>query len=148
MKNKTITLVLLVFLASSCRSKKTITEFKEVVRIDTLEIIKEREIVKRFTDTLTIESPCDSLGNLKPFKQVISTTQGKVSIQSNNGNITAKIDLKEHINEKFNERKVSVKENNEIKKEVIIKYRIPLWIWLIIGLQSLVIFLLIKQRFF
>lgn len=141
-------IIILLVIFSSCRSKKTITEFKEVVRVDTLEIIKEREIVKRFTDTLTIESPCTENGNLKPFKQVISTTQGKVSIQSNNGNITAKIDLKEHINEKFNERKISVKENNEIKKEVIIKYRIPLYIWLVIGLQSLVIFLLIKQRFF
>lgn len=143
---KILFIIFILSISFGCRSKKTITEFKEVVRIDTLEIIKEREIVKRFTDTLTIESPCDEKGNLKPFKQLISTKQGNISIQSDNGSIVAKIDLKEHINEKFSEKKTSLKENTEIKKKATIKYRTPLWVWFVIGLQSLVIALLFKFR--
>lgn len=143
---KIIFIALIFSVAFGCRSKKTITEYKEIVRIDSVQVIKEREVIKRFTDTLTIESPCDSLGNLKPFKQLISTKQGKVSIQNKNGSIIAQIDLKEQVNENTNSKQTSLKENTLIKTKEIIKYRTPLWCYIVIVLLSSIIILLLRFR--
>ena len=146
MKSKLFFFIIILSLSFSCRSKKTVTEIKEIVRIDTLEVIKEREIIKRFTDTLTIESPCDSLGNLKPFKQVISTQQGKISIQSQNGSISAKIDLNEQIIENSKSKQVSIKDNKQINTKEVIIYRVPFWCYLVIGLLTAIILLLLRIR--
>jgi len=135
--------ILIIFF--NCKAKKTVTEYKEVIRIDTLKIIKEREIVKRFTDTLNIESPCDSVtGKLKPFKQVVSTSHGKVSIQSNNGNITAITDLKEQVNEKVKSSKISVKDKTTLKSKKTVIYRTPFWAWLMMPLLFFVGYIVSK----
>jgi hypothetical protein len=84
----------ILLLLSGCAAKKTITEYKDRIINDTIIKTRTEVLVERFTDTLTINQPCDSLGNLKPFKQLISTKQGKVSLQGKNNVITAEIDLK------------------------------------------------------
>ena len=75
-------------------AKKVVTEYKEVVKRDSIFVTKEKLVVKRFTDTLTIKKPCDSVGNLKAFKRTFIVPQGKISLQGANNQIQAKIDLK------------------------------------------------------
>ena len=144
--NTTLKKIFILLLLSSCSSKKTITEYKDRIVNDTIIKTRTEVLVERFTDTLTINQPCDSLGNLKPFKQLISTKQGKVSIQGKNNVITAEIDLKAYKDVLEKEYKSRLANNTTIKEKEVIRYRIPLWVWFIIGLQSLLIALLFKFR--
>jgi hypothetical protein len=129
--NKKSILLILILIASSCASKKTITEYKDRIVNDTIIKTRTEVLVERFTDTLTIESPCDSLGNLKPFKQLISTKQGKLSIQGKNKVITAEIDLNAYKDVWEKEYKSKLDKNTVIKEKEVIRYRTPLWVILL-----------------
>jgi hypothetical protein len=123
--------IVILLLSFGCSSKKTITEYRDRVVSDTIIKTRTEVLVERFTDTLTVESPCDSLGNLKSFKQVISTKQGKVTIQNKNGNIDATIDLKGYKDILEKEYKSKLDKNTIVKEKEVIRYRIPLWIILL-----------------
>ena len=129
--NKKSILLILILIASSCVSKKTITEYKDRIVNDTIIKTKTEILVERFTDTLTIEQPCDSLGNLKPFKQLISTKQGKVSIQGKNNVITAEIDLNAYKKIWETEYKSKLDKNTIIKEKEVVKYKTPFWLILL-----------------
>jgi hypothetical protein len=123
--------IVILLLSFGCSSKKTITEYRDRVVSDTIIKTRTEVLVERFTDTLTVESPCDSLGNLKSFKQVISTKQGKVTIQNKNGNIDATIDLKGYKDILEKEYKSKLDKNTVVKEKEVIKYRTPLWLILL-----------------
>jgi len=126
--NKNILFILFTLLFLSCATKKTTIKKEYIKKVDTLIVTKDRIITKRFTDTLTVEKPCDSLGNLRPFKQSISVPQGKIELTSVDGSIQAKIDLKAY--ESIFENKYRIKYENKIKEssEEIIRYKTPLWL--------------------
>ena len=63
---------------SSCKHTKTLTEYKELVRIDTIQSVKIVEKYKAIHDTLTIVNPCDSSGLLSNFYSKLVLPQGKV----------------------------------------------------------------------
>ena len=144
MKAKIILLIIILTIFANCRSKKIVVKTEKVVEIDSVYVFKEKRIVERFTDTLKIEKACDSLGNLRPFKRSFVTPQGKISIQGQNNQIQAKIDLKGYentIEQKYKtiyEEKVS----ELISKEV--KYRTPFYHWIIHILCALFIFFLLR----
>ena len=146
MKTKIFFFTIIFSLLYSCGGKKVVTEFKEVIKKDTIYTIKTIKEVERFTDTLTIKEPCDSLGNLKPFKQLIKTKQGNISLIGINNVITAEIDLKGYkdVLEKTYKTKY---ENftNTYNKETI-KYKLPFWVWLYIFSSIAIIFFLLKIR--
>ena len=123
--------IILLLLLVGCASKKTITEYKDRIVNDTIIKTKTEILVERFTDTLTIEQPCDSLGNLKPFKQLISTKQGKVSLQGKNNVITAEIDLNAYKEIWEKEYKSKLDKNVIIKEKEVVKYKTPLWLILL-----------------
>jgi hypothetical protein len=119
---------LLLFFFIGCNASKSTIEYKERIVKDTILQTKIEVLVERFTDTLTIKQPCDSLGNLKPFKQIISTKQGKVSIQGKNNVITAEIDLNAYKQIWESEYKSKIDKNIVIKEKEVVKYRTPLWL--------------------
>jgi hypothetical protein len=121
----------ILLLLSGCAAKKTITEYKDRIINDTIIKTRTEVLVERFTDTLTINQPCDSLGNLKPFKQLISTKQGKVSIQGKNNVITAEIDLKAYKDVLEKEYISKLDKNTIVKEKEVIRYRTPLWLILL-----------------
>ena len=126
-------LIILLLLSGlyGCASKKTITEYKDRIVNDTIIKTRTEVLVERFTDTLTINQPCDSLGNLKPFKQLISTKQGKVSLQGKNNVITAEIDLNAYKEILEKEYKSKLDKNTIVKEKEVIRYRTPLWLILL-----------------
>ena len=128
---KKLIILLLLSGLSGCAAKKTITEYKDRIINDTIIKTRTEVLVERFTDTLTINQPCDSLGNLKPFKQLISTKQGKVSIQGKNNVITAEIDLKAYKDVLEKEYISKLDKNTIIKEKEVIRYRTPLWLILL-----------------
>ena len=123
--------IILLLLLAGCASKKTITEYKDRIVNDTIIKTKTEILVERFIDTLTIEQPCDSLGNLKPFKQLISTKQGRVSLQGKNNVITAEIDLNAYKEIWEKEYKSKLDKNIIIKEKEVVKYKTPFWLILL-----------------
>ena len=146
MKSKLFFFSIILILFANCRTKKVVTEYKEIVKRDSIFVTKEKLVVKRFTDTLTIKKPCDSVGNLKPFKRTFVLPQGKISLQGSNNQIEAKIDLKGYestIEKKYKtiyDKKVSEFSSKEVK------YKTPFYHWFIHVLCALVIFLLLRIR--
>jgi hypothetical protein len=128
---KKLIILLLLSELSGCAAKKTITEYKDRIINDTIINTRTEVLVERFTDTLTINQPCDSLGNLKPFKQLISTKQGKVSLQGKNNVITAEIDLNAYKEILEKEYISKLDKNTIVKEKEVIRYRTPLWLILL-----------------
>ena len=138
------TIILLIL--NSCVAKKTITDIQKRIKVDTIYKTKTIKEIERFTDTLVIDKPCDSLGNLKPFKQLIKTKQGNITLTGFNNQITQQIDLngyKDVLEETYKTKYDSFVKN--YNKEVV-KYRIPLWVFIYIFASALFIFLLIRIR--
>ena len=138
---------LLLFFFTGCLSKKLVTDIQERIKVDTIYKTKTIKEIERFTDTLVIDKPCDSLGNLKPFKQLIKTKQGNITLVGLNNQITQQIDLngyKDVLEETYKTKYDSFVKN--YNKEVV-KYRIPLWVFIYIISSALIIFLLIRIRF-
>ena len=138
------TFILLIL--NSCVAKRTITDVQERIKVDTVYKTKTIKEVERFTDTLVIDKPCDSLGNLKPFKQLIKTKQGNITLVGLNNQITQQIDLngyKDVLEETYKTKYDSFVKN--YNKEVV-RYRTPFLVWIYIVSSALIIFLLLKIR--
>jgi len=130
----------------SCKPSKTITEYKELVRIDTIQTVKTIEKFKAIHDTMTIVSPCDSSGLLSNFYSKLIIPQGKVIIRSIGGNIQAQVDLDSMRNEIENNYRNSKVKWIEYKNKEVIKEVVPMWVvWLLlIEFIGLVAYLYLK----
>lgn len=140
-------LILLACIAfASCKPSKSITEYKELVRIDTIKSEKIVEIFRAVRDTMTIVSPCDSSGLLSNFYSKLVLPQGKVIIRSVGGNIEARIDIDSMRNEIENNYRNSKVKWIEYRDKEVIKYRVPTWvvILLLIEFLALVAWLYLK----
>ena len=138
--------ILFISLLTSCVAKKTTTEYKEFIQKDSTHNSKETTVIQAVVDTLFIESPCDSLGNLKPFAYSLVLPQGRIDLSGINNTIQGKFDLKGY--EKTVETKYKLmyeKRVSEITKKTVI-LKTPLWAYIAILLQSLIIFLLFKFK--
>ena len=145
MKNKILLSLIIIIIFSSCVAKKTTTEFKEVIKRDSIYIIKDRFITKQVTDTLTIERPCDSVtGKLKDFEKEIRTTNAKVVLRSVKGAVRVYVDIDSTVNSRIKEFKLNHNTEKEIKEVEKVIFRTPLWVWLVMLIEGLIIFLLIK----
>lgn len=148
MLNKLFFFTAIFILLVSCGTRRVTTTSKEIqTKIDTIIVEKNKTIIERFTDTLKIESPCDSLGNLKPFNQSVLVPQGKVDLFSDaNGDINVEIDLKAY--EKVIESRVEKKYDALLKDNYkeIIKYKTPLWLLIYSILMTIICILLFRIR--
>ena len=144
MKIKLFFFTTIFTLLLSCVAKKTSTEYKEIIKRDSVYIIKDRFITQKVIDTLVVESPCDTVtGVLKDFEKEIITPQAKVKLKSVDGAIEVLVNIEESMNERIKEFKQNYKSEIQIKEVEIVKFRTPLWVWLVILLEGLIIFLLI-----
>lgn len=144
-KSNIIFLILILFL-HSCTAKKTVVEFKEKIVKDTVNVYKERLVTKQVIDTLLVEQPCDSLGNLKDFEKEIKTEKAKVTLKSVNGSIEVQVNLDSIVNQRIKEFKSSYKTEKEIKEVNIVKFRYPLWLILTAIISILINILLLKSK--
>ena len=145
MKSKLFFFIISFSLLSGCIAKKTTTEYKEVIKRDSVYIVKDRFITQKIIDTLIVESPCDTItGTLKDFEKEIRTNNAKVTLKSVKGSIQVSVNIDSIVSSKVTEFKQNYKSEIQIKEVEIVKFRTPLWVWGIILLESLVIFLLIR----
>ena len=147
MQKKIYLLILIIFLGS-CVAKKNTVEYKERIIKDTVFKNVKETIIERFTDTLTVESPCDSLGNLKPFTRSIKVNQGNIKLTGADNIITAKIDLdgyKKIWEKEFKSNYIRKVDNKDVK---VTKYKYPLSLILALIISILINILLLKQKIF
>jgi hypothetical protein len=139
--------IVILLLLTSCTAKKVVTQTKEVIVNDTIILTKDRIVTKAVNDTILIESPCDSLGILKPFKQRLKTAQGQITIQSKNNVLEATINLDsivQSIEKRYESKIVDTKEKSDTLK---IKYKTPLWLVLSLIFSVVVNVLLLRIKF-
>ena len=145
MKNKLLLFITTLIILSGCVAKKTTTEIKEVVKRDSIYIIKDRFITQKVIDTLVVESPCDSItGKLKDFEKEIRTPQAKITLKSVKGSIQVSVNIDSIVSSKVKEFKLNYKAEKEIKEVETVIFRTPLWVWLVMLIEGLIIFLLIR----
>ena len=145
MKNKLLLFIITLIILSGCVAKKTTTEIKEVVKRDSIYIIKDRFITQKVVDTLVVESPCDSItGKLKDFEKEIRTPQAKITLKSVKGAIQVSVNIDSIVSSKVKEFKLNYKAEKEIKEVETVIFRTPFWMWLVIIIEGLIIFLLLK----
>ena len=145
MKNRLFFFIISFTLLIGCVAKKTTTEFKEVIKTDSIYIIKDRFITQKVVDTLIVESPCDSItGKLKYFEKEIRTPQAKITLKSVKGAIQVYVNIDSIVNSKVKEFKLKYKTEKEIKEFETVIYRTPFWVWIVILIEGVIIFLLIR----
>jgi 16S rRNA C967 or C1407 C5-methylase (RsmB/RsmF family) len=138
--------IVILLLFTSCTAKKIVTQTKEVVVNDTIILTKDRIVTKAVNDTILIDSPCDSLGILKPFKERLKTAQGEITIQSKNNVLQATINLDsivQSIQKRYESKTVDTKEKSDTLK---VKYKTPLWLVLSLVFSVLLNVLLLRFK--
>ena len=138
--------IVILLLFTSCTAKKIVTQTKEVVVNDTIILTKDRIVTKAVNDTILIDSPCDSTGILKPFKQRLKTAQGEITIQSKNNVLEATINLDsivQSIEKRYESKTVDKKEKSDTLK---VKYKTPLWLVLSLVFSVLLNVLLLRFK--
>jgi hypothetical protein len=141
-------LILLLFvIVASCRPVKTVTEYKEVVRVDTFKIERSAKILPAVHDTLIIDNPCDSSGILSTFYSKIKIPQGQVVIRSVRGKIEASVDI-DSIAHVYEDKYRSKSESSVKTKDVeVIRYMVPTWAIITILIESAIILLYAYFKF-
>ena len=132
---------------TSCKPSKSITEYKEVLRIDT---IKSEKIVEKFRavhDTLTIQNPCDSSGLLSTFYSRLILPNGSVTIKSDKGQIKATIDIDSMRQEIENNYRNSQVKWIEYRDKEVIKYRIPTWVIILLFAEAVMLIAYLYLKF-
>ena len=137
-------LLLVLFFFNNCRTKKTVTEYKDKIVHDTIIKNVTKTVTKQIKDTILIEEPCDSIGNLKDFSRVIKNDKAKVEVSNSKGNIEVKINIDSLVNSKVEEFKKNYKSEVIIKKKEIVKFRTPWYMYVIIGFSILLNIVLIR----
>jgi hypothetical protein len=135
MKNK-LCLILILSLVS-CKPQKTITEYKETIKVDTFIREQIKTIYEPINDTLFLPSPCDSLGNVIP----IIFSNNLVKYRASKSGISLIVNQKKKVDSSLVEKSKSQNTDVQIKYVEVIKEVIPLWIWItLIVLVLLVLF--------
>lgn len=132
---------------SSCKQTKTLTEYKETLRIDT---IKSEKIVEKFRavrDTLVITNPCDSSGILSTFYSRLVLPNGSVTIKSDKGQIRATIDIDSMRNEIENNYRNSQVKWIEYRDKEVIKYRVPTWVVMLLFAEAIMLVAYLYVKF-
>ena len=138
--------IVILLLFTSCTAKKIVTQTKKVVVNDTIILTKDRIVTKAVNDTILIDSPCDSLGILKPFKQRLKTAQGEITIQSKNNVLEATINLDsivQSIEKRYESKTVDTKEKSDTLK---VKYKTPLCLVLSLVFSVIINVLLLRFK--
>jgi hypothetical protein len=132
---------------SSCKHTKTLTEYKETLRIDT---IKSEKIVEKFKavhDTLTIQNPCDSSGLLSTFYSRLILPNGSVTIKSVKGQIKATIDIDSMRQEIENNYRNSQVKWIEYRDKEVIKEVVPTWVVMLLFAEAIMLVAYIYVKF-
>ena len=123
--------LLIIFLLVSCTAKKTTTE--RITQKDTLQTTSLRYVSQPISTTIQINDICDTLGNIKPFKQLETSGQNKANVRTENN--TLYLDLITGLSEIKTDTIKEVKYRDRVKEVSKVRYKTPFWIWVTIILS-------------
>ena len=134
--------LLITLLLLGCKAKETTVERTQTS--DTL-ISKSFEYVSKPIETkYTFSIECDSLGNVKEIKTFESSGLNSASVKLKDN----QLDLR--LLTGMSERKTDTIYRTEFKDKFktvdLVRYKTPLWMWITIVLQTLVIILLFRFK--
>jgi hypothetical protein len=144
---KKLAILLAILALSSCRNTKTLTEYKEILKTDT---IKTEKIVEKFRavhDTLVIANPCDSSGLISTFYSRLILPNGSVTIKSDKGQIKATVNMDSMRQEIQNNYRNSQVKWIEYRDKEVIKYRVPTWVVMLLFAEAVMLIAYIYLKF-
>jgi len=137
---------LLLFFFISCVAKKSTIEYKERIIKDTIykELIKT--VFKPVKEVLYVDSPCDSLGVLKPFEKIVITPKARVKLFSEKGSIKVEVNIDSIIDLREKEFKSNYQSIKEQKSVDVVRYKYPIWMIITLLISVLLNVLLLKNK--
>jgi len=128
----------------SCKAKKEVT--KTTNKSDTL-ITRSFDYVSKPIDTnYTIELECDSLGNVRNVNQKQTSGDNSASLVIENNQLKARLQTAQ------SQIKVDTIYRTKFKTKTVtdleVRYKTPLWHWFAHALSIIIIFILIRFKFF
>ena len=139
---RTTYILLVILLLSSCKAKETTVERTQTS--DTL-ISKSFEYVSQPIETkYTFSIECDSLGNVKEIKTFESSGLNSASVQLKNNQLDLR--LITGMSQSKTDTIYKTKYKDVLKTSDVVRYKTPLWMWITIILQTLVIILLFRFK--
>tara|TARA_R110000744_G_scaffold360799_1_gene468378 strand:- start:347 stop:817 length:471 start_codon:yes stop_codon:yes gene_type:complete len=126
---------LLIFFFTACVSKKSIVEYRDRVVTDTLIVKRNVEVIKAIRDTLIVEAPCDSLGNLINFNQVLKTPKTTIKLKSEKGNIVVEYEQDSIVTSTEVIKDIKREKDVQIIEKETVRYRVNYKVWIALVLS-------------
>lgn len=120
---KYLKILLILLLVASCRPKKV---FIETHTVDTVKVKEVLKVTEPTLNSLVVEEPCDSLGNLNPISYIISTPKTTLNVKSTPENTLI---ISEETDEIVETTKETEKIHSETSNKKIIIEKPPKWAW-------------------
>jgi hypothetical protein len=134
--------LLIFFLLIGCKAKETTVERTQTS--DTL-ISKSFEYVSQPIETnYSFSIECDSLGNVKEIKTFESSGLNSASVKLKNNQLDLR--LITGMSQSKVDTIYKTKYKDVLKTSDVVRYKTPLWMWITIILQTLVIILLFRFK--
>ena len=134
--------LLIFFLLIGCKAKETTV--KRTQTSDTL-ITKSFEYVSQPIETnYSFSIECDSLGNVKEIKTFESSGLNSASVKLQDNQLDLR--LITGMSQSKTDTIYKTKYKDVLKTSDVVRYKTPLWMWITIILQTLVIILLFRFK--
>jgi len=131
---------------SSCVSKKSVIEYRDRLVVDTIVVKKNIEVIKSIKDTLIIEKPCDSLGNLKNFNQVIKTPKTTIKLKSDKGKIVVEYEQDSIVTSKEVIKDIKIEKDVQMVEKKTVNYIVDYRVWAALVISVLINIILLKGK--
>lgn len=136
----------MLFFFTACVSKKSTVEYRNRVVTDTVIVKKNVEIIKSIRDTLIVEEPCDSLGNLTNFNQVLKTPKTTIKLKSDKGKIVVDYEQDSIITSDIVVKDIKREKDVQIIEKKTVKYRVNWRVWLALIISVALNLFLLKDK--
>jgi len=101
-------------------------------------------VFKPVKEVLYVDSPCDSLGALKPFEKTVITPKARVKLFSDKGSIKVEVNIDSIIELREKEFKSNYQSIKEQKSVDVVRYKCPIWMIITLLISVLLNILLLK----
>jgi len=132
-----IMLALFAYFLTSCRAKSYTTDIQK----DSTSVNTVLKITPSQLNSLVIDEPCDSLGNIKPFFYTFKSGKAKTIVKTIHNKIYVEQNIDSIVDSEVTKYKSTLKDKN-VRVEV--PY-IPRWAWYSITLNSLLLIWTFKK---
>ena len=129
-------IIILILTFASCKST-TRTVTRDRIVNDTIITHTTKSVILPQKNVTIIDKPCKD-DTLKELNQVVSTPFASVSLKSEGGSLVVEVNTDSIVNERVKQELRRIEKDTIVDKEVITRYRIPSWMWYVLGYTVLI----------